>query len=69
MTNKTKVHKPTPRVPPVSEKTTYLLRDIDADYWRKVKARAALEGVSLKTLFESLLDDWMSKTPTSGARA
>jgi hypothetical protein len=44
---------------------TYLLRDIDPDLWRRVKSKAALEGVSLKTLIERLLRAWLRSSTQS----
>jgi predicted HicB family RNase H-like nuclease len=38
---------------------SYILRDIDADLWRRVKSKAALEGVSVKKLIEQLLRTWV----------
>ncbi len=37
---------------------SYILRDIDAELWRKVKAKAATEGISVKAAIESLLKGW-----------
>lgn len=39
----------------------YILRDIDDDFWKRVKGKAALEGVSVKDLLLRLLADWMKK--------
>ena len=38
---------------------SYILRQIDPDLWRRVKSKAALEGLSIKTLIELLLRDWL----------
>jgi predicted HicB family RNase H-like nuclease len=38
---------------------SYILRDIDPELWKRVKAKAALEGVSLKALIERLLRAWL----------
>lgn len=35
--------------------TTYLLRDIPDDLWRQVKAKAALDGVSVKAMLLGFL--------------
>lgn len=35
--------------------TTFLLRDVDPTLWRKVKARAARDGISLKAALHALL--------------
>jgi len=39
---------------------SYILRQIDPDLWRQVKAKAALEGVSIKALIEQLLRAWLA---------
>lgn len=39
---------------------SYILRDIDPELWKRVKAKAALEGVSLKALIEQLLKAWLA---------
>lgn len=38
---------------------SYILREIDPELWRKVKAKAALETTSIKALIERLLRDWL----------
>ncbi len=38
---------------------SYILRQIDEQLWRRVKSKAALEGVTLKALIERLLRDWL----------
>lgn len=38
---------------------SYILRNIDPELWRQVKAKAALEGVSLRALIERLLQNWL----------
>lgn len=38
---------------------SYILRQIDADLWRLVKSKAALEQISLKALIERLLREWV----------
>ncbi len=38
---------------------SYILRGIDADLWRQVKAQAALEDLSIKALIERLLREWV----------
>lgn len=38
---------------------TYLLRDIDPDFWRRVKVKAAKEGVPIRSLLLSLLLAWL----------
>jgi len=39
----------------------YILRDIDADLWRKVKSKAAAQGLSAKDVILQLLADWVKK--------
>lgn len=36
-------------------KTAYTIRDIDPSLWRKVKIRAATEGIPIRTLIIRLL--------------
>jgi predicted HicB family RNase H-like nuclease len=38
---------------------TYLLRGIEPDLWRRVKSKAALEGVSVNALILRLLREWV----------
>jgi hypothetical protein len=38
---------------------TYILRRIDPAFWRRVRAKAALEGISLNTLILKLLTKWL----------
>lgn len=38
---------------------SYILREIDPELWRKVKAKAAGEGVTLKALIERLIATWL----------
>lgn len=40
---------------------SYILRDIDPDLWKRVKAKAALSEVTLKKLVEQLLMDWVKE--------
>ncbi len=39
----------------------FMLTDIDPDWWAKVKAKAALEKVSIKALVYRLLEEWLTK--------
>jgi predicted HicB family RNase H-like nuclease len=39
---------------------SYLLRNIDQDLWRRVKSKAALEGVSVNALILRLLTEWVN---------
>lgn len=38
---------------------SYILRNLDDDFWRKVKTKAASQGVSIKDLILRLLTDWL----------
>jgi hypothetical protein len=40
---------------------TYILRDIDPDLWRRVKMKAASEGVTAKDVILRLLGDWVKR--------
>lgn len=40
---------------------SFILRDIDPDFWRKVKAKAALEGVTVKAAILALLEAWVTR--------
>ena len=42
--------------------SSYILRKIDPDLWRQVKAKAAFEGVTIKTLIERLLIAWLGSS-------
>lgn len=39
---------------------TYLLRDVDPDLWKRVKSKAAREGISLRDLILRLLRSYLS---------
>lgn len=39
----------------------YILRDIDPDLWRKVKSKAAAQGLSAKDVILRLLADWVKR--------
>ncbi len=39
--------------------SSYILRHTDLDLWRQAKAKATLEGVSMKALIERLLADYL----------
>ena len=41
------------------ETTSTIIRGIPVDLWRKVKAKAALEGVSLRALMIRLLREYV----------
>lgn len=36
-------------------------RKVDDDLWRRVKAKAALEGTSVKAVVEQLLREWLKR--------
>lgn len=38
---------------------SYILRKIDTELWKHVKARAALEQTTIKALIERLLAQWL----------
>jgi transcriptional regulator len=41
---------------------SYILRDIDPDLWKRVKAKAAMQGekgTTLKKIVEQLLTEWV----------
>jgi len=40
---------------------SFILRDIDPDFWRRVKSKAAAEGVTIKDLILRLLATWLGK--------
>lgn len=40
---------------------TYLLRDIDDELWRKVKSKAAAEGLTVKDVILELLAEWAKR--------
>lgn len=40
-------------------RTTVQVRHVDADLWRKAKAQAMLDKLSLKALIERLLADYL----------
>ncbi len=46
---------------------SYILRGIDAELWRQVKAQAALEDLSIRALIERLLREWVGQY-TKGKR-
>lgn len=37
---------------------SYILRGIDPELWKRVKSKAAAEGVSVKAQIEKLLKGW-----------
>lgn len=41
--------------------SAYLLRDIDAALWRKVKTKAAAQGASTKEVILRLLAEWVKQ--------
>jgi hypothetical protein len=40
---------------------TYLLRDVDAELWEKVKARAATEGRNMRWVLLRLLESYVER--------
>jgi hypothetical protein len=42
--------------------TNYILRGIPADLWRKVKAKAALDGLSVREVMLRMLHDYAKET-------
>jgi len=51
--------KKSPAQRPTREKgTTYLLRDVPQDIWRRARSRAVLEGRSIRVCIIELLDKW-----------
>jgi hypothetical protein len=47
--------KPAPAARAETPRSTYILRDIDDNLWRRVKAKAAMQGVTLKEAVNSML--------------
>jgi hypothetical protein len=41
------------------ENMNYYLKDVDPEFWRKVKSRAATEGKSIKDVIIELLKKWL----------
>lgn len=39
---------------------SFILRNIDPDFWRRVQSKARLEGVSIKELILRLLTTWLA---------
>ncbi len=44
-----------------AETFTYTMKNLDRNLWQRVKAKAALEGSSVKALIERLLSDYLKK--------
>ncbi len=42
-----------------AETFTYTMKNLDRGLWQRVKAKAALEGVSVKALIERLLKNYL----------
>ena len=38
--------------------TTFLLRDVPTDIWRRARSRAVLEGKTIRAVIIELLDQW-----------
>ena len=45
--------------PVVGERRRYLLDDIPASFWRRVRAKAKTEGLSMRGLILRLLKQWL----------
>lgn len=41
--------------------SSYILRHTDDQLWKRVKAKAALQGVTVKAVIEKFLKDWVSQ--------
>ena len=39
---------------------SFILRDIDPELWRRVKSKAALEGITIKHVILKLLAKWVN---------
>ena len=42
--------------------SSYILRKIDPEFWHQVKAKAARENITIKTLIEQLLTAWLESS-------
>ncbi len=40
---------------------SYILRKIDPDLWHRVKMKALKEKITIKTLIETLIADWLKR--------
>jgi hypothetical protein len=38
---------------------SFILRHIDEAFWKRVKSKAAAEGITIKTLILNLLKNWV----------
>lgn len=38
---------------------SYILRGVDPELWKRVKAKAALEGITIRDLIEDFLREWV----------
>lgn len=47
--------------PTTERRITYTLDQIPAGFWKRVKAKAKRDGVSLRALILSLLKDWLTR--------
>jgi len=47
---------------------TYLIRDVPVTLWRTAKARAALEGVSMRDVLIAGLEDYAGTSASKTAR-
>jgi hypothetical protein len=47
----------------------YILRDVPDEIWRKVKARAALEGMTIRGVIVALLKEYAAGRPKKGGKS
>ncbi len=41
--------------------SSYIIRQIDPELWKRVRAKAALEGRTVRQVLEALVAEWLSK--------
>jgi len=44
-------------------KTTFSIRDIPDSLWRKVKAKCAMKGITIRQAIIDLLEAWTNESP------
>lgn len=54
--------------PVVGERRRYLLDDIPAGFWKRVRAKAVREKVSLRALILGLLKRWLEEGESEGPK-
>jgi len=42
---------------------SYIIRKIDPELWKRVRAKAALEGRTVRQVIEALIASWLKETP------